>query len=128
MCIDAVHIVSDPAAVFTELHRILRPGGRAVVTSWEARDRDNDALPGWVRRVNCAAWFTAAGFTNIAIDDKPLWEQQEQALFAAAAVVDPAGDDAVAALRDEATGELPHLPFTRRVLASATATHHAAET
>ena len=46
MCIDAVHIVSEPAAVFAELRRILRPGGRAVVTNWEARDRDNDALPG----------------------------------------------------------------------------------
>ena len=123
MCIDAVHIVSDPAAVFAELRRILRPGGRAVVTNWEARDRDNDALPGWVRRVDCASWFAAAGFTDVAVDEKPLWEQREQALFAAAAGLDPAGDDAIAALRDEAIGELPHLPFTRRVLASATATH-----
>ena len=40
MCIDAVHIAPEPAAVFAELRRVLRPGGRAVVTSWEARDRD----------------------------------------------------------------------------------------
>ena len=75
MCIDAVHIVSDTAAVFAELRRILRPGGRAVVSSWEARDRDNDALPGWVRRVDCASWFAAAGFTDITVDERPLWSR-----------------------------------------------------
>ena len=98
-----------------------RPGGRAVVTNWEARDRDNDALPEWVRRVDCAAWFAAAGFTDIAVVERPRWEQRERALFAEAAVLDPAGDEAVAALRDEAIEELPHIPLTRRVLASATA-------
>ena len=61
MCIDAIHIVAEPAGVFAELRRVLRPGGRAVVSSWEARDRDNDALPEWVCRVDCAAWFAARG-------------------------------------------------------------------
>jgi SAM-dependent methyltransferase len=50
MCIDAIHIVAEPADVFAELRRVLRPGGRVVVSNWEARDRDNDALPEWVRR------------------------------------------------------------------------------
>ena len=121
MCIDAIHIVAEPVAVFAELRRVLRPGGRAVVTNWEARDRDNDALPDWARRVDCAAWFAGAGFTDIAVVERPLWEQQERALWAEAAVLDPAGDEAVAALRDEAIEELPHVPLTRRVLASAAA-------
>ena len=45
---------------------------------------------------------------------------RERTLFAAAAVLDPDGDDAIASLRDEAIGELPHVPLTRQ-LASATA-------
>jgi SAM-dependent methyltransferase len=121
MCIDAVHIAADPAAVFAELRRVLRPGGHAVISNWEARDRDNDELPEWVRRVDCAAWLTAAGFTDIAVIERPLWEQRERALFGEAADLDPAGDDAIASLRDEAIAELPHLSLTRRVLASARA-------
>ncbi len=121
MCIDAVQLVSEPADVFGELRRVLRPGGRAVVTSWEARGRDDDALPECVRRVDCAARFAAAGFIDIAVAERPVWEQRERALWAEAAILDPAGDDAVAALRDEAIEVMPCVPLTRRVLASATA-------
>ena len=80
----------------------------------------DDALPEWVRRVDCAAWFAAAEFTEIAVVERPRWEQRERALWAEAATLDPAGDDAVASLRDEAIEVLPHVPLTRRVLASAT--------
>ncbi len=121
MCIDAVHIVPEPADVFGELRRVLRPGGRAVVSNWEARDRDNDALPEWVRQVDCAGWFAAAGFIDVVVIERPGWEQRERALWAEAAMLDPAGDNAVAALRDEAIQQTPHVPLTRRVLASATA-------
>jgi SAM-dependent methyltransferase len=102
MCIDAVHIASDPAAVFAELRRVLRPGGRAVVSNWEARDRDNDALPEWVRRVDCTAWLTAAGFTDVAMVEGPLWAQLELALFGEAANLDPGGD-----VTDERVDHLP---------------------
>ncbi len=121
MCIDAVHIVPEPADVFGELRRVLRPGGRAVVSTWEARDRDNDILPEWVRRVDCATWFAAAGFVDIVVAERPAWEQRERTLWAEAAILDPAGDDAVASLRAEAIEVMPHVPLTRRVLASATA-------
>src|SRR5262245_2978944 len=59
MCIDAIQLVDDPAAVVAEMRRVLRPGGRAVITTWEALDRDGDALTGGSQSVECAAWFDA---------------------------------------------------------------------
>ena len=53
--------------------------------------------------------------------ERPVWEQRERALWAEASTLDPAGDDAVAALRGEAIEVMPCVPLTRRVLASATA-------
>ena len=121
MCIDAIQFVADTAAVFAEVRRILRPGGRVVVTAWEAVDRDGDALPDRSGGVDCAAWFDAAGFSDISVVERPAWFQTEQALWAEAVVLDATGDDALASLRDEAVTMLPLVRLTRRVLGSATA-------
>ncbi|EST17988.1 class I SAM-dependent methyltransferase [Streptomyces roseochromogenus] len=45
VCVDALGFEPDRTAVLKEIHRVLRPGGRAVVTS--ARRRTNPVLPPW---------------------------------------------------------------------------------
>ena len=72
-----------------------------------ARSRRNEALPEWARRVDCATWFATAGFTDIVVVERPRWTQRERALFDEAANLDPAGDDAITSLRDEAIAASP---------------------
>jgi hypothetical protein len=94
-----------------------------VSTTWEARDCGSDALSEQDRRVDCAAWLAAAGFADIAVVEQPMWMEMERALWVESADLDTAGDDALASLHDEAVAMLPLVPITRRVLASATASH-----
>lgn len=54
LCVDAIQFAAPPAAAYRELRRIPAPGGRAVLTGWEAVDR-----PGW-RDNERAMWEAAA--------------------------------------------------------------------
>jgi len=61
-----LHHVDDPARAIAEMARILRPGGRLVITDLDAHaerfllDEHHDRWPGF-RRGDVAAWFAAAG-------------------------------------------------------------------
>jgi hypothetical protein len=44
LCVDAAQFPPDVGATFGEAHRVLEPGGLAVVTGWEARDPDDPAV------------------------------------------------------------------------------------
>jgi SAM-dependent methyltransferase len=46
-----VQHLRDPAAVFAEIHRALRPGGRVGITMWGA-DRDAPALGVWYEELD----------------------------------------------------------------------------
>ena len=52
LCADAIGFPESPAAAFAEIRRVLIPGGRAVVTGWEARDHDDERLPSQARRMD----------------------------------------------------------------------------
>jgi C_GCAxxG_C_C family probable redox protein len=61
-----LHHVDDPARAIAEMTRILRPGGRLVLTDLDAHthqylvDEHHDRWPGF-RRGDVAAWLAAAG-------------------------------------------------------------------
>ncbi|HET6816216.1 MAG TPA: class I SAM-dependent methyltransferase [Mycobacteriales bacterium] len=124
LCVDAIQFASDGdadgvKAAAAEVGRVLRPGGRAALTTWEPLDRDDEALPPRIRAVDLAAALPAGGLVDVSVVDRPDWHALECALWAEVMALDP-GDDA--GLRDAqeegefAVGTL--LPRSRRVLAT----------
>ena len=70
--IDAFHFAADPAAAAAEARRVLRPAGRLVLTNWQPKVPDDARLP--VRsRINWPPLLHSAGFTDIAMEDRPEW-------------------------------------------------------
>jgi SAM-dependent methyltransferase len=121
LCVDAVQFADPIEASLAEMRRVLAPGGRAVVTGWEARDPADVRVPARIRRVNFAAGLASAGFTAIDVLDRPDWRERERAMWQEAAALDPGSDPSLESFHDEGVRVLEVFPLIRRVLAIAIA-------
>jgi len=121
LCVDSVQFADPPAAAYREMRRVLQPGGRAVLTCWEPRDRDDERLPARLRGVDLAAGMAAAGFDEIQVGERPLWRSAEHAMWQEAAGLDPGQDPALQSFRDEGVRAMETFGLLRRVVATATA-------
>jgi SAM-dependent methyltransferase len=101
LCVDAIHFAPRPDAAYCEIRRILTSGGRAVLTDWEPLERDDQRLPGRLRRVDLGAGLTAAGFEAVEVRDRPGWRASERAMWQEAAALDPGDDPALRSFHDE---------------------------
>jgi cyclopropane fatty-acyl-phospholipid synthase-like methyltransferase len=119
MCIDAVQFAKPVAAAFAEAFRVLRPGGRMALTTWEAVDRADERFPAGLRTLDVRANLAAAGFVELTVEERPAWLERELAMWREAASLEPGDDPALRALRDEGVGIL-EMGQTRRVIAAAT--------
>jgi SAM-dependent methyltransferase len=121
VCVDAMQFADPPLAGLRECRRLLRPGGRVVLTAWEALDPSDERLPERTRRMNLARDLAAAGFGQVSVAEKPGWLRAERALWEAAAATDADDDAGLTSLREEAISALAAFDGKRRVMAAATA-------
>lgn len=120
LCTDSIQFPDEPPVAYREIRRVLRPGGRVVLTCWEVVDREDDQLSARLRAVDLAAGLAAAGFTEIEVRERPAWRERERAVWEEAVALDPGDDPALHSFRDEGTRSLGHIDLIRRVLAVAT--------
>lgn len=120
LCTDSIQFPDEPPAAYREIGRILRPGGRVVLTCWEAVEDDDPRLSARLRAVDLAAGLREAGFTEIKVEERPKWRERERAIWEEASTLDPGDDPALHSFRGEAASSLGHIDLLRRVLAVAT--------
>jgi SAM-dependent methyltransferase len=120
MCVDAMQFVDPYPAGLAEARRVLKPGGRLVLTGWQADDLADEEVPARLRR-DIEAELHAAGFTAVNVRHMASWRAAERAHWTAALALDPTAEPALASLHDEGVRVVRWLDRSRRVLARALA-------
>ncbi|MEU0877374.1 class I SAM-dependent methyltransferase [Lentzea sp. NPDC005914] len=121
MIIDAFQFAKPKLDALAECRRVLRPGGRLVITTWEALDAADERLPLSMRQVDLAQQLPAAGFADVEVTSKPEWRVIEKAFWQQSLAVDAGDDPAMQSMQAEARRVLEAFDLRRRVLATATA-------
>jgi SAM-dependent methyltransferase len=120
LCTDAIQFPDEPAVGYDEIRRVLKPGGRVVLTCWEPIDRADERLFPRLRRADLGDGLRRAGFTDVEVRDRPPWLAREHALWEEVAALDPGDDPALRSLHEEGVRSLQWADLLRRVLAMAT--------
>jgi SAM-dependent methyltransferase len=121
VCVDAFQFASDGAAAVAEIRRILRPGGRVVLTSWQAVEPGDEQLGIRIRNLDLAASLTAGSFAHVSSTERADWHRAALSFWQHVMTIDPGEDPALISMRAEGERSLPHHDRMRRVLATAIA-------
>lgn len=119
MCLDSVQFSLRDLNTYAEVRRVLRPGGRVVMTAWEARDRDDEEVPQALRTLDVAFGLERAGFTEVEREVCEDWSVRERALWEEAVSLDPGDDAGLASLAEEGRTVLATFDRVERVMVSA---------
>lgn len=121
MCLDSVQFSAREIETYAEVRRVLRPGGRVVMTAWEARDRDDtEVLERW-RTLDVALGLERAGFVDVEREVCDDWATIERGLWEEAVDLDPGDDAGLLGLAQEARSVLPTFDRVDRVMVTASA-------
>ena len=121
ICIDALQLVPGKDALLREVARVIRPGGRAVITTWERRGGGSQDLPPSYSIASAGVLAAAAGLRVLGREERDDWLEQERAFYQRVIAGD--SDQAEPALRllaEEARDLLPYSASVRRLLLIAT--------
>ena len=118
LIVDAVQFAESKPDALRECLRVLRPGGRLVVTCWQAVDPDDEAVTRRTREVDLATQLPEAGFGGVEIADRPEWRVTERRMWEEALAVE-ASDPAMVSMRREARHVLSNFDRRRRLLVTA---------
>jgi SAM-dependent methyltransferase len=120
ICVDAIQFAEPPLAALTEIRRLLRRGGRLVLTTWEAAEPSDPRVSARIRAVDLRRDLPRAGFADVQVQDRPDWREQERSMWVAALAEPDDGDPALQSLQNEGRRSLAAWDSLRRVYATAT--------
>jgi ubiquinone/menaquinone biosynthesis C-methylase UbiE len=107
VCVDAIQLMTHRLDVMREVRRVLKPGARAVFTTWEVPDRLADL----------ADLFEEGGLEPVVVEERSDWLERERHIFERAQMESATNDDpGLKSLAEEADRVLPIMDVARRVL------------
>jgi SAM-dependent methyltransferase len=114
VCIDVLQVLDDHAALLAETARLLKPGGRAVITTWEGRGTAPGRFPRDLRRL-----IKDAGLRPGTLIEQPAWLERQLRIYQSAAAAGNHRDPALADLAEEGRRWQSWHTLTRRVVITA---------
>lgn len=123
LIVDSLQFAEPTLDALRECSRVLLPGGRIVITCWEALDATDKRLSPRMRQLDLLRQLPHAGFVDVEVTDKSAWRLAEQALWQEALAIDAGDDLAVQSMQEEAQRVLATFDGLRRVLATAFTPH-----
>ena len=118
VCIDALQMLPERERVLGEVGRLLRPGGRAVFTTWET---DAEGVLGPSPISDAGRLVESAGLQLLVREEHPEWHERQRTMFETVIAEDgDSAEPAVSQLAEEGRRALPRMHEVRRVLVAVT--------
>jgi ubiquinone/menaquinone biosynthesis C-methylase UbiE len=112
--VDVLQLVDDQPAMLGEAVRLLRPGGRLVLTTWAGSGAAPDRFPR-----DLAETIARVGLAVEAVTEQPAWVERQYHIYAHAAASEAGGDPAIADLAEEGRRSRDWRHDVRRLLVAA---------